>query len=52
MESGTGQSITDAVVTVIDKWQLPLKSNIGISWDTTSSNTVGQKESATLVEVY
>ena len=50
MDSGTGQSMADAVSEMIQKWHLPLQRIIGLCYDTTASNSGKQKGSVKLVE--
>lgn len=44
--------MADTIMSIIDKWQIPPENIIGISWDTTTSNTGVHKGSATRVEVF
>ena len=46
----TGSSQRDALVKVVQEWEIPHSCIIGISWDTTSSNTGIWQGSATLFE--
>ena len=46
----TGSSMRNALVTILDDWGISQKSIIGMSWDTTSSNTGVHSGSATLFE--
>lgn len=47
---GTGQSMTNALLEALHVWSIPLDNIIGMSWDTTASNTGHVQGSATLFE--
>ena len=47
---GTGLSMTRALVDVIHEWEIPFDHIIGMSWDTTASNTGRLQGSSILFE--
>ena len=47
---GTGSSMRDALLDTLRVWEIPHDRILGMSWDTTSSNTGGIRGSATLFE--
>lgn len=47
---GTGVSMCNALMNTLESWQIPHGNILGISWDTTASNTGAQRGSATLFE--
>ena len=46
----TGETMKDALINVLQEWAIPKERIIGMSWDTTSSNTGVRGGSATLFE--
>ena len=47
---GTGSSMKQALMTILGRWEISHDSILGMSWDTTSSNTGIHQGSATLFE--
>ena len=50
LPDGSGASIRDGTKTALEEWNIPASRIIGLSWDTTSSNTGAVKGSSTLLE--
>ena len=48
--NGTGASMRDALMETIRVWEIPHNSIIGMSWDTTASNTGQLRGSSTVFE--
>lgn len=47
---GTGVSMCNALLNTLASWEIPHQTIIGMSWDTTASNTGSLRGSATLFE--
>ena len=50
MASGTGATMCDRLLEVLEEWSIPRSIIIGMGWDTTASNTGRLGGSATLFE--
>lgn len=48
--NGTGATMCNALLNTLQSWQIPHENIIGISWDTTASNTGSRQGSASLFE--